>query len=51
LSTSSRRLIYPTPHWDDLVELALDEIRAFGVAGPYQVRLARLLTSPITQSA
>lgn len=30
------RLIYPTPSWDDLVALALDEIRAFG-AGQYQV--------------
>ena len=38
------RLIYPTPTWDDLVELALDEIRAFG-AGQYQVvrRLRALL--------
>jgi uncharacterized membrane protein len=30
------RLVYPTPSWDDLVHLALDEIRAFG-AGQYQV--------------
>lgn len=30
------RLVYPTPTWEDLVELALDEIRAFG-AGQYQV--------------
>jgi uncharacterized membrane protein len=30
------RLVYPTPAWDDLVQLALDEIRAFG-AGQYQV--------------
>ena len=30
------RLVYPTPTWDDLVQLALDEIRAFG-AGQYQV--------------
>lgn len=30
------RLVYPTPTWDDLVELALDEIRAFG-SGQYQV--------------
>lgn len=30
------RLVYPTPEWDDLVELALDEIRAFG-AGQYQI--------------
>jgi uncharacterized membrane protein len=29
------RLLYPTPTWDDLVELGLDEIRAFG-AGQYQ---------------
>ena len=28
--------MYPTPTWDDLVQLALDEIRAFG-AGQYQV--------------
>jgi uncharacterized membrane protein len=30
------RLVYPTPTWDDLVELGLDEIRAFG-AGSYQI--------------
>ena len=30
------RLVYPTPTWEDLVQLALDEIRAFG-AGQYQV--------------
>jgi uncharacterized membrane protein len=30
------RLVYPTPTWDDLVELALSEIRAFG-AGQYQI--------------
>ena len=30
------RLVYPTPTWDDLVELALDELRAFG-AGQYQI--------------
>ena len=30
------RLVYRTPTWDDLVELALDEDRAFG-AGQYQV--------------
>ena len=38
------RLVYPTPTWEDLVELALDEIRAFG-AGQYQVarRLRALL--------
>ena len=30
------RLVFPTPTWDDLVHLALDEIRAFG-AGQYQV--------------
>jgi hypothetical protein len=30
------RLVYPTPAWDDLVALALDEIRAFG-AGQYQI--------------
>jgi len=28
--------VYPTPSWEDLVELGLDEIRAFG-AGQYQV--------------
>jgi uncharacterized membrane protein len=32
----STRLIYPTPVWEDLVALALDEIRAFG-AGQYQI--------------
>jgi uncharacterized membrane protein len=38
------RLVYSTPTWQDLVELALDEIRAFG-AGQYQVvrRLRALL--------
>jgi uncharacterized membrane protein len=38
------RLVYPTPTWEDLVQLALDEIRAFG-AGQYQVarRLRALL--------
>ena len=38
------RLMYPTPTWEDLVELALDEIRAFG-ANQYQVarRLRALL--------
>jgi uncharacterized membrane protein len=30
------RLLYPTPTWDDLVVLGLDEIRAFG-AGQYQI--------------
>jgi uncharacterized membrane protein len=30
------RLVYTTPTWDDLVRLALDEIRTFG-AGQYQV--------------
>ncbi|MGH1550744.1 DUF2254 domain-containing protein [Leifsonia poae] len=30
------RLVYPTPTWDDLVELALDEIRQFGT-GQYQI--------------
>jgi uncharacterized membrane protein len=30
------RLVYPTPTWDDLVELGLDEIRAFG-ASQYQI--------------
>jgi uncharacterized membrane protein len=38
------RFVYPTPTWEDLVELAFDEIRAFG-AGQYQVdrRLRALL--------
>jgi uncharacterized membrane protein len=36
------RLVYPTPTWDDLVELALDEIRAFG-AGQYQIARRALL--------
>jgi uncharacterized membrane protein len=42
------RLVYPTPTWEDLVELALDEIRAFG-AGQYQVarRLRALLDALI----
>jgi uncharacterized membrane protein len=42
------RLIYPTPTWEDLVELALDEIRAFG-ANQYQVarRLRALLDALI----
>jgi len=42
------RLVYPTPAWEDLVELALDEIRAFG-AGQYQVarRLRALLDALI----
>jgi len=42
------RLVYPTPTWEDLVELALDEIRAFG-AGQYQVarRLKALIDALI----
>jgi uncharacterized membrane protein len=42
------RLVYPTPGWDDLVELALDEIRAFG-AGQYQIarRMRALLQALI----
>jgi len=42
------RLVYPTPAWQDLIELALDEIRAFG-AGQYQVarRLRALLDALI----
>lgn len=42
------RLVFPTPTWADLVELALDEIRAFG-AGQYQVarRLRALLDALI----
>ena len=42
------RLVYPTPTWGDLVELALDEIRAFG-AGQHQVarRLRALLDALI----
>jgi uncharacterized membrane protein len=35
-SQGTARLVYPTPTWDDLVQLALDEIRAFGAA-QYQV--------------
>ena len=40
------RLVYRTPAWDDLVAVALDEIRAFG-SGQYQVvrRLRALLES------
>jgi uncharacterized membrane protein len=43
------RLVYPTPTWDDLVELGLDEIRAFG-AGSYQIarRLRALLDDLLT---
>lgn len=43
------RLVYRTPTWDDLVELALDEIRSFG-AGQYQVarRMRALLDDLIT---
>jgi uncharacterized membrane protein len=43
-SNGVARLIYPTPTWEDLVELALTEIRAFG-AGQYQIarRLRALL--------
>ena len=42
------RLVYPTRTWEDLVELALDETRAFG-AGQYQVarRLRALLDALI----
>jgi uncharacterized membrane protein len=42
------RLVYPVPTWEDLVELALDEIRAFG-AGQYQVvrRMRALLDALI----
>jgi len=45
----SARLVYRTPTWDDLVELALDEIRAFG-ASQYQVarRMRALLDDLIT---
>jgi uncharacterized membrane protein len=47
-SRGAVRLVYPTPTWEDLVELALDEIRAFG-AGQYQVarRLRALLDALI----
>ena len=40
------RLVYPTPTWDDLVELALEEIRSCG-ANQYQIarRLRALLDS------
>ncbi len=43
-SRGAARLVYQAPTWEDLVELALDEIRAFG-AGQYQVvrRLRALL--------
>ena len=42
------RLVYPAPAWDDLVELAFDEIRSLG-AGQYQVarRLRALLDALI----
>lgn len=42
------RVLFPTPTWDDLVDLALDEVRAFG-AGHYQIarRLRALLTDLI----
>jgi len=44
------RFIYPTPTWEDLVELALSEIRAFG-ANQYQIdrRLRALLQSLIAE--
>ena len=47
-ATGVMRLVYKTPTWDDLVELAFDEIRAFG-AGQYQVarRLRALLDALI----
>jgi uncharacterized membrane protein len=40
------RLVFPTPTWEDLVELALDEIRQFG-ANQYQIarRVRALLDS------
>ena len=38
------RLAYSTPSWDELVELALDETRAFG-AGQYQV--VRRMRAPL----
>lgn len=42
------RLVYQTPTWEDLVQLALDEIRAFG-AGQYQVaRRLRALLDDLT---
>jgi uncharacterized membrane protein len=47
-SRGSVRLIIPAPTWDDLVELALDEIRSFG-AGQYQVaRRLRALLDTVT---
>ena len=47
-ATGVMRLVYPTPTWEDLVELALDEIRAFG-AGQYQVaRRLRALLDALT---
>jgi len=45
----STRLIYPTPVWEDLVALALDEIRAFG-AGQYQIaRRVRALLDDVPE--
>jgi uncharacterized membrane protein len=43
------RLVYPTPMWEDLVELGLDEIRAFG-ANQYQIarRVRALLDALLT---
>ena len=42
------RVLVPAPTWDDLVALALDEIRAFG-AGQYQiVRRLRALLDDLT---
>ena len=35
------QLVYAAPTWDDLVKVALDEIRAF-VAGTYQGTRRRL---------
>src|SRR5271167_2151330 len=46
----TNRFVYPTPTWEDLVELALSEIRAFG-ANQYQIdrRLRALLQSLIAE--
>lgn len=42
------RLLIPTPTWEDLVELALDEIRAFG-SGHYQIsRRVRAMLADLT---
>lgn len=49
-SRGHARIIIPTPTWDDLVSLSLDEIRSFG-AGQYQIarRLRALLQDLIEE--